>query len=134
MYGWQDSYSVGVQEFDSAHKQLFTYFNDFHTALVEGKSQEQIGVILDKTFAYTRQHFESEEKWLALKNDPDLANHKVLHRKFQAQISQLIADNKGGKIGLSGTVSKVLREWLSSHIMQTDQAYAARLKTKDTVH
>lgn len=130
MYGWNDSYSVGVPAFDNAHQQLFAYFNDFYSALKEGKSQEKIGIILDKTLAYTNQHFDSEERWLAAKNDPDLVIHKEQHRKFQAQIAALISDNKAGKIALSGTVSKALREWLTGHIMQIDQKYAARYSLK----
>lgn len=133
MYGWNDSYSVGVQAFDSAHQQLFTYFNDFYVALKEGNSQEKIGTILDKTLAYTKQHFESEERWLMSKGDTELPAHQVQHRKFQAQIEALIADNKAGKIALSGSVSKALREWLTGHIMQIDQSYAKRFHTKDRV-
>lgn len=126
MYGWQDSYSVGVQAFDNAHKQLFGLFNEFYTALKDNKSKESIGTILDRTLAYTKQHFESEEKWLATKNDPQLAEHRTQHRTFQKQIQDLINDNNAGKIGLSGSVSKTLREWLSGHIMEIDQKYSAR--------
>lgn len=130
MYGWQDSYSVGVPAFDNSHKQLFACFNDFYAAMQSGKSQTQIGEILQKTYDYTKQHFESEEKWLAAKNDPELTAHKAQHLKFQAQIQELIRQNKEGKIGLSGAVSKALREWLSGHIMAVDQSYAARFHTK----
>ncbi len=130
MYGWQDSYSVGVQAFDKAHQRLFVYFNDFYSALRDGRSQDQVATILEQTYAYTNQHFESEERWLAQKNDPDLAAHKEQHRKFQEQIEKLIAENKAGKIGLSSSISKVLREWLSGHIMQTDRKYAVRYHLK----
>jgi hemerythrin len=132
MYGWQDSYSVGVLAFDKAHQKLFTCFNDFYSALKDHKPQDKIGEILEQTLAYTKQHFDSEEQWLASKNYPDLAVHKEQHRKFQAQIQGLIEDNRAGKIGLSGTVSKTLREWLTGHIMEIDQQYANRynLKTK----
>lgn len=129
MLNWQNSYSVGVKAFDDAHRQLFVYFDEFYAALREGSSQQRVGEILAKTLAYTRQHFESEERWLAAKNDPDLPKHKEQHRKFQAQIEDLIRDHKAGKIAMSGTVSKTLREWLTGHIMQVDQQYAARYKT-----
>jgi hemerythrin-like metal-binding protein len=134
VYGWQDSYSVGVQAFDNAHKQLFAYCNEYYLALQSGKSTEHIADILNKTYFYTKQHFDSEEKWLASKGDPELAAHREQHRKFQKQIEQLISENKAGKIGLSGAVSKALREWLSGHIMATDQGYAARLHTKELQH
>lgn len=130
MSGWQDSYSVGVQAFDDAHHQLFVLFDEFYDALKSGRSNEKLGEILDKTLAYTKRHFESEEKWLAQKNDPQLTMHKEQHRKFQAQIEGFIRDQKAGKIALSGAVSKTLREWLSGHIMEIDQAYAARYDLK----
>ena len=126
MYDWQNSYSVGVKAFDDAHQQLFVFFDEFYAAMREGKSQDKIGAILAKTQTYTRQHFESEERWLAAKHDPNLEMHKAEHRRFEAQIEALIAEFKAGKIGLSGTVSKTLREWLSGHIMQVDQQYAKR--------
>jgi hemerythrin-like metal-binding protein len=130
MFVWQDSYSVGVQAFDNAHHQLFVLFDDFYEALKKSNSQQKLGEILDKTLAYTNQHFDSEEKWLAGKNDPQLAMHKEQHRKFQAQIESFIRDHRSGKIALSGSVSKTLREWLSGHIMEIDQAYASRYNLK----
>ncbi|MGD0095065.1 MAG: bacteriohemerythrin [Terracidiphilus sp.] len=133
MYEWKNEYSVGVQAFDNAHKQLFTCFDEFYAAVKEGNAQEKVGLILDKTLAYTKQHFESEEKWLAGKKDPDLVPHREQHRKFQAQIEDLIQQHRAGKIALSGSVSKALREWLSGHIMQIDQHYAARYKALGTI-
>lgn len=126
MYGWQQSYSVGVQAFDSAHQQLFMYFDEFYTAMRDGSSPQKVGDILNKTLSLTKQHFESEERWLEAKKDPDLVAHKVQHRKFQAEIETLIRDYKAGKIGMSAQVSKTLRDWLSGHIMQIDQQYAKR--------
>jgi hemerythrin len=129
MYKWTNSLTVGVPAFDKAHQQLFSYFDEFHTAMLEGKSKDQISSILDRTQAYTKQHFDSEEKWLAGKSDPDLINHKAQHRKFQEQIVTFIKENNAGKIGLSGVISKTLREWLGGHIMEIDQQYAKRYNT-----
>lgn len=126
MIGWKDSYSVGVKAFDDAHHKLFDYFDQFYTALRDGNSQQKVGEILNKTLSYTKQHFESEERWLAAKNDPDLAQHIEQHRKFQSHIEGLIRDHSGGKIALSGSVSKALREWLTGHIMEVDQKYGKR--------
>ncbi|MDR3723585.1 MAG: bacteriohemerythrin [Terracidiphilus sp.] len=123
MLVWQDSYSVGVNEFDEAHKKLFAYFNEFYDAMQKGRSNEKIGEILDKTFAYSKQHFESEEKWMAAHHYPDLAAHKEQHRKFRVQVESMLSDFRAGKIAMSGTVSKVLREWLVNHILQVDQLY-----------
>lgn len=130
MYGWQDSYSVGVPAFDTDHQQLFAYFDDFHIALKEGRSQQIIGETLDKIYAYTRRHFQSEEDWMFSKGDPDLIQHRKQHRDFQQQILSLIEDNKAGKIALSAKVSKTLREWLTGHILGTDQKYAQRFQTR----
>lgn len=134
MYEWNSSYSVGVVAFDRAHQQLFEYFDKFYAAVKDGNAHAKVGAILDQTLAYTKQHFESEEKWLAAKNDPDLIAHKEQHRQFQRQIELLIQDHKSGKIALSGAVSKALREWLTGHIMQIDQKYASRYHTKEHAH
>ena len=66
MFEWNSSYSVGVSEFDEAHKQLFRYYNEFHEAMVQGKSQATIANILDNTLAYAKKHFANSKRngWL----------------------------------------------------------------------
>jgi hemerythrin-like metal-binding protein len=127
MYEWQDSFSVGVPGFDKAHQQLFDLFQQFYIDLKAGKSQDQVAATLEKTYEYTKQHFDSEETWLAARNYPKLAEHREQHRKFKQQIEKYLEDYRSGKLVLSGVVSKTLREWLTGHIMEIDQQYARSL-------
>jgi hemerythrin-like metal-binding protein len=132
MHGWQESYSVGVPVFDRAHQQFFVFLNDFSNATRDDNSRQNVGEILNKTLSFIKLHCEAEERWLAVKRDPNLDAHKEQHRKFLVQVEGLIRDYTTGRITQSWQVSAILREWLTMHIQEIDQQYAQRYKTRAT--
>ncbi|MEE8433895.1 MAG: hemerythrin, partial [bacterium] len=56
-FEWQDSYSVGVQVFDDAHKDLIGIINRVVTACMENKPLNQMTDLLIDLIRYTRYHF-----------------------------------------------------------------------------
>jgi len=121
---WTPKYSVKVDVFDKAHQQLFAYFDELADAMLHGKGNDVVAQILQKTKMYTIQHFSNEEMWMATKNYPDLAAHKVEHKKFIEDLAALTAENKNGSMMVTNKTGKVLNDWLVKHIMGTDQKYA----------
>ena len=120
---WQDAYSVGVATLDDDHKKLIDLLNQFQTAYDyhTGEAFEQEA--LNELVAYTRYHFEREEKLMADIGYPDLDAHKEQHRVMIAEVERFVADYQArGHEALEG-VASYLTDWLINHINGTDKQY-----------
>jgi hemerythrin len=124
MTAWRETFSVGIQEFDDAHKQLFAYADELSTAVLSGKGNDVLATILMKTRNYTIQHFSTEEIWMATHSYPDLAAHKVEHKKFIEELRAIVGDSKSGSPMATRKTVDLLNNWLENHILGTDQKYA----------
>lgn len=128
LMSWVNSYSVDVAQFDAQHKKLFDLINLLHDAMAKGHGNDVMVKTLDELILYTKSHFQAEEKLLQSKGYPDLAAHKAQHDKFTAQIVQFQKDFTDGKLTVTSKLMNFLRDWLTSHILETDKRYAEFLK------
>ncbi len=82
---WKDEYSVGVKSIDDDHKKLLNLINNFQTAVRyrTGKAFEKES--LDEVIAYTKYHFDREEKMMQEAGYPDIEAHKEIHRAMIAK-------------------------------------------------
>ncbi len=122
---WKDEYSVGVKSIDDDHKKLLNLINNFQTAVRyrTGKAFEKES--LDEVIAYTKYHFDREEKMMQEAGYPDIEAHKEIHRAMIAKIDDFLIDyDKRGYEALE-EVSLYLKDWLVNHINGTDQEYSA---------
>lgn len=120
---WSDKLSVGVKSLDDQHAVLFKYINELHAAMMRGQARNMVGDLLEKLLDYTRKHFAEEEAMLAKSSYPGLLQHKVLHRGLTQQVEDYIALHKAGDLMVGSQVSKFLSEWLTTHILESDQEY-----------
>jgi len=130
LMSWSESYSVQIPGIDNQHKQLFSLINQLHEAMAKGQANEEMGRILQELINYTKTHFAAEEKLLQSKNYPELSAHQAQHRQFTDKIIQFQRDFNAGKATLSVGLMTFLRDWLSSHILQTDKRYGEYLAAK----
>ncbi len=129
LFGWNNSYSVGISMIDSQHQQLFDLINQLHTSMVEKKSSEVMSKTLNSLIDYTVKHFAAEEKLLNSHNYADLDKHKVVHQSFTQKIRGLQDEFKSGK-PVTIELMSFLQNWLVEHIKGTDMRYATVLKSK----
>lgn len=127
LFSWSDDLSVGHKFIDDDHRKLVDMVNDFHEAMQEGKGNEVINKVLDDLTKYTREHFRREEAEMQRIRYPQYLAHKLEHDKLLAEVSELQASMRSGKAMLSIKVSKFLRDWLLTHIKQTDKLLAKAL-------
>ncbi|HUK23782.1 MAG TPA: bacteriohemerythrin [Terriglobales bacterium] len=130
LMSWENRYSVHLPNIDAQHKKLFDLINQLHDAMGQGRANEVMGKILTELVAYTKTHFQAEEALLKSKNYPDLAAHQQQHRKFTDQVMQFEKDFSEGRATISIKMMNFLRDWLTQHILQTDQRYSAFLQAK----
>ena len=127
---WSDEMSVQVEEIDQQHQQLVQILNDFYDSMQVGKSDDILMKILDDLFCYARQHFATEEKYFKKFGYPETEEHMEEHAKFKNTVFEFVNDLNAGKIGLSFSILDFLKQWLYSHIMDTDKKYASFFNEK----
>lgn len=128
LFPWNDDLNVGNTFIDSDHKKLVKLVNDFHDAMEQGRGNEVIGKVLNNLVIYTKEHFSREEAEMQRIKYPRFLAHKQEHDKLIKEVGELQASFATGKAMLSIKVSKFLRDWLVTHIQQTDKQLALALK------
>jgi hemerythrin len=84
--------------------------------------------IVEELVDYTVQHFAFEESLLRQHGYSGLAAHQEVHKKLCAQVYDLRDKFRAGKITVTIETMHFLKNWLSSHILSVDMAYARELK------
>lgn len=120
---WDPSFSVRVTVCDDHHKKLFAIINTLHAAMLAGKGAAMLDSIVKELLDYTKFHFSAEEALLEKAAYPSLAAHRIQHQRFIDKVGQFRQDIAAGK-GSSIPVLTFLKDWLSTHIKQTDQQYS----------
>jgi len=126
---WSERYSVGSRMIDAQHRRLFDLINDMHEAMKVGQAKVVTARVLDQLVAYTRTHFDAEERAMAAVAYPDLAAHVAEHRKLTETVARLNDDVKAGTVGITLEIMEFLQYWLTNHIMRIDRKYAPFLKS-----
>lgn len=124
---WKDDYSVGIDSLDQDHKKLIALLNQFITAYDYAMSESYEREALDDLIAYTKYHFEREEKLMEENEYPDIVAHKAQHKKMFAQVETFVElYNEKGHDALD-EISDFLSNWLINHINGTDKEYSQHL-------
>jgi hemerythrin len=127
---WKDEYSVRVPEIDTQHQRLLTVINQLHEAMRMGGKPESLKAVTDELVSYTRYHFGYEEQMLARASYQGLEEHKRKHRAMVAQVEGFASEITSGKASVSLKLMSFLKEWLSRHIMETDQRYSGHMTSR----
>ena len=128
LFTWNDDLSVGNSFIDGDHNKLIKLINDFHNAMEQGRGNDVIGKVLNNLVIYTKEHFKREETEMQRIKYPRYLAHKLEHDKLIKEVAELQASFASGKTMLTLKVSKFLRDWLLTHIMQVDKLLADALQ------
>lgn len=125
---WKDIYSVGIKSIDDQHLLLMNLLNELHDAVLNKADSQKIQDILNRLVRYTREHFLLEENLFAQHHYPESKAHIEEHRKLTGQVEEFTARLKKGETTLGMPMLRFLQEWLTGHILNTDQRYSQFLK------
>jgi hemerythrin len=130
-FEWTPDLSVGVDEIDKQHKELFKRINGLIVASSEGKGKQEIGSVVKFLESYVVFHFSAEEKYMAQQGYPGLAAHKQIHVRFLKDFSALKEEfqAKGASTPVLLRMHSWLGEWLRDHIGKMDKAVGMFVKT-----
>ncbi len=128
MYGWSNSFAIGLPMIDAQHKQLFELIDGLHQAMRGGKSKEVLAAVLGKLVDYTVKHFGAEEGIMRSRNYSSLSEHMLIHEQFTARIREFEKQHKAGRVLMTIELMDFLQNWLVSHIRTIDPKVAAELR------
>jgi len=121
---WNDTFSVGVAEMDAQHRKLFILINqlvDCRTAR-DGTTSEKLHDVLSGTLDYTQVHFKAEEDYLQRIGYPQLPAQEKEHAAFVEKMTTYCMAASYGVLDYEGAYH-YMREWLLSHILESDMQY-----------
>lgn len=126
---WNDKMSVGIDSIDAQHKKLVALLNELYDGVQQGHTKEALGTVLSGLVDYTVAHFKYEEDLFAKTGYAEKDAHKAEHDAFTRKVGDVQEKYKTGvNTSLSLEVMTFLKNWLTNHIMGTDQKYTAHLK------
>lgn len=120
---WKDEMSVKVDEIDKQHQVLIKMINDLHDAMKAGKQKEELSNIINEMVEYTDYHFSTEEKYFQKFEYPNIVQHKKEHRNFVKEVVDFKKKFDANQLFLSMKIMNFLKNWLITHIMDSDQKY-----------
>jgi hemerythrin len=124
MFGWKDTYNIGVPEIDAQHRRLFSLADELHAAMNSGKGKSVLEGVLKNLIVYTKTHFSAEESLMQRCKYPNFAAHKAQHDEMTQKVLQLQRDFHAGNAIISIDVMQFLAAWLRQHIGDSDRKYA----------
>jgi len=124
---WKDSFNVNIETIDSQHKILIRVFNDLGNAMEEGKGKEVVKDTLNRLVDYTQFHFSAEEELMAQYEYPEYGPHKRAHDDLKKKVIALNERRNDEGFVLRLEIIYFLKNWLQSHILETDKRLGAWL-------
>ena len=128
---WSEKYSVGVNEMDRQHQQLFLLLNRLiSTTGTISTHSETISDILREMTEYARIHFKSEEILMKTYGYPGLEEQKRLHGEFRKKAVSFSKAAERGDEQIPEDLLEYLLQWFMHHILETDMAYRSFFQEK----
>ncbi len=118
---WTQALSVGVEEIDDQHRELFRRATRLLDGLRKGEPEE-IGALVDFLYEYAVTHFGAEEAYMRETRFPGYLRHKAEHDRFISDLLALTREHEKNGPGafIALKVNHWLVQWLKEHVSGTD--------------
>ncbi|MDO9172834.1 MAG: bacteriohemerythrin, partial [bacterium] len=116
---WSAALSIGVEAVDGQHKQLFAIVRELQDAIVLGKGQKRMHMLLEKLIVYTETHFRDEEAYMDKIGYPAMESHRHEHEQLVQKVRRFQRRLEMERISMP--VLEFLINWVGHHIMTSDQ-------------
>ena len=124
---WSGELCVGVPVIDEQHARLAALLNQIDDALKTGQGKESIMMRFEELIAFTRDHFETEERLMEEYGYADAILHKQMHRKLLDDLLSLKRQSASASLML---ILRTLKDWLHRHITDDDRRLGEALIAK----
>ncbi len=132
---WTEDLSVGVEEIDDQHKELFRRINALVDAIRRGECKDVIDGVLKFLEDYAVVHFAEEEAHMVRHRYPEYTLHKAQHAIYLKALMDLKRQAAqprahGGSYELSVMTNQVVVDWIIAHIANVDKKLGEFLKSR----
>ncbi len=127
-FAWRPEYSVGIDEIDAQHQELFRRAAMFIESMKH--SRQEVGILLSFLRLYAVTHFGAEEAWMRAANYPGTVEHEKQHDRFIKDILALSDQHEKPRgPGIEpDRVAGWLEKWLKHHVTEVDTDLARHLR------
>ncbi len=127
---WTPAFELGVEQMDRQHKQLVKILNELHQAMLAGSQPRDLSRVMEELVLYTKYHFGTEERLMAEAAYPSLALHKQKHQALTRKAEEYASEVLKGRSTISLSILQFLKDWLNTHMLGTDKAFAEFVKAR----
>jgi hemerythrin len=125
---WREGYNTGVSQFDNEHHKIVELINVMYTAIRDKSGKEVTENACNEILAYTRYHFDNEEKAMLEVNYPGIEEQLAEHSRLKAEALRLQAMIGANFPEGASEFYRFLRHWLIKHIQDCDKKYGPYLQ------
>ncbi len=122
-FAWKPEYALGVSIIDNQHKRLVELIDQLFSAMKSGQGPQVTAKVLTELVDYTQTHFRQEEELMRKGGYPEFPPHLAKHEGFVKKLNDYKSQHAAGKLALNVELMNWLRDWLKSHILETDPKY-----------
>lgn len=134
-YPIEGKYRIGIDEMDAQHAYWIHLIEEFRETasghLVDGQGLSAAKHALVQLLEYTREHFHSEEIFIAARGYPHVEAHRRQHAELEAEVVKLLNEIEAHKTNTTPLkLNLFVTVWLMEHIMEHDKDYARFLRDR----
>jgi hemerythrin len=120
---WNNSYLLGLKQFDEDHQHLVRLLNKTYDSFIHNEPKSNLIMLIDDLIDYAIYHFADEEYWMKETCYPGLEMQIFQHDIFSKKVVCFQDNYHKGAAVLSSELLKFMKDWLSDHILATDKEF-----------
>lgn len=122
---WKDEYSVGLLEIDNQHRELLSLFGRVAESLRDDAPWSDMHYRIVELRTFAEFHFQFEEALMRMFGYAEHDRHTGSHKQFFVKMAEFEKNSILGET--KQDMLKFLFDWLFSHILKSDKAYAEHI-------
>lgn len=129
---WTPDLSVGVEEIDEQHRELFRRINQLVEAVKKSECKYIIGGVMKFLHEYAVEHFGDEEAIMSRHGYPGYRAHRAQHAGFIEGLAAMEEElrNETSSYTRSVYTNQMVVDWIINHISKLDKELGRYLKSR----
>jgi len=125
---WNKTMECGRPLLDGQHRRLFGLANEAIDGLLKHQTVKNEEALLNQLIKHMIAHFASEEAVLAQALDPDLDNHRELHKGMLKRARALLTQLHNGEAISRDLVTFLAQDVITGHILKEDISLVSTMR------
>jgi hemerythrin-like metal-binding protein len=131
---WGRHYELGIETLDEQHEGMTTLLNLLYAQWLDNGPRKELEATLKKLLRAVREHFRTEERFMAKHQYDRLASHRIEHKTFAAEVAAFERAFRQGDASLDEAQLRSLANWLRNHLVVSDRPMSDAIRLRGDVH